>query len=225
MQLEQNFDKLRSRAHQPLTEVHVRQRPPSRSAVFVLHGHVSGMKAIRPGHPLKCFTAVEIAFFAETYGMTDEQVLRELMAAGLDSLPGGGAEIFCRRVRKKICPRQGDADRYLSIHRLAHRLGMRSNVTMLYGHIETMEERVDHMMRARALQDETAGSRRSIPARVSSRQQPDAKLARRRLASDTCACTRCAPDAATTSRSSRGVLDLRPGVVDCAMALWFARRS
>jgi aminodeoxyfutalosine synthase len=99
---------------------------------------------------------VEIAFFAETYGMTDEAVLRALMVAGLDSLPGGGAEIFAERVRRKICHDKADADRYLAIHRLAHGLGMKTNVTMLYGHIETMAERVDHMLRVRALQDETA---------------------------------------------------------------------
>src|SRR5437899_6867967 len=87
------------------------------------------------------------------------------MAAGLDSLPGGGAEIFAARVRKKIAndPNKCDADRYLSVHRLSHRLGMRCNVTMLYGHIETAEERVDHMLRARALQDETGGFQAFIP--------------------------------------------------------------
>src|SRR5204862_6266205 len=106
---------------------------------------------------------VEIACFADTYGMTDEQVLRELQAAGLDSLPGGGAEVFAERVRKKICDDKCGADRYLSIHRLAHRLGMRTNITMLYGHIETHEERVDHMLRARALQDDTGGLQAFIP--------------------------------------------------------------
>src|SRR4026207_2055404 len=122
-----------------------------------------GFKRIRPDIHLKCFTAVEIAFFADLYGKTDEQVLRELMAAGLDSLPGGGAGIFAARGRHKICPDKCGTDRYLDIHRLAHRLGMPSNVTMLYGHIETAEERVDHMLRARALQDETGGFQAFIP--------------------------------------------------------------
>ncbi|HEY2911712.1 MAG TPA: aminofutalosine synthase MqnE, partial [Gemmataceae bacterium] len=79
------------------------------------------------------------------------------------SLPGGGAEIFAERVRRKICHDKADTDRYLSIHRIAHGLGLRSNVTMLYGHIETMEERVDHMLRSRALQDETGGFQAFIP--------------------------------------------------------------
>jgi aminodeoxyfutalosine synthase len=122
-----------------------------------------GFKQIRPDVHLKCFTAVEIAFFADLYGMSDEQVLRELMAAGLNSLPGGGAEIFAERVRRKIAHDKCGTERYLDIHRTAHRLGLRSNVTMLYGHIETSEERVDHMLRARALQDETEGFQAFIP--------------------------------------------------------------
>jgi aminodeoxyfutalosine synthase len=85
------------------------------------------------------------------------------MAAGLDSIPGGGAEIFAERVRRKICHDKADADRYLAIHRTAHRLGLPSNVTMLYGHIETFAERVDHLLRVRALQDETGGLNAFIP--------------------------------------------------------------
>ena len=163
MSLEQVLDKLRARAHQPLTEVHiVNGLHPGLPFAYYLD-LLRGLKQIRPDVHLKCFTAVEIAFFADTYGMTDETVLRELMAAGLNSLPGGGAEIFAERVRRKICHDKADADRYLAIHRVAHGLGLRSNVTMLYGHIETMEERVDHMLRARALQDETAGFQAFIP--------------------------------------------------------------
>ncbi|MCY4121760.1 MAG: aminofutalosine synthase MqnE [Acidobacteria bacterium] len=163
MSLEQAWDKLRERAHQPLTEVHVvNGLHPDLPWDYYLE-LLRGFKRIRPDIHLKCFTAIEIAFFSELYGMTDEQVLRDLMDAGLDSLPGGGAEVFSERVRRKICHDKADADRYLAIHRLAHRLGMRSNVTMLYGHIETDEERVDHMLRARALQDETGGFQAFIP--------------------------------------------------------------
>ena len=163
MSHEQAWDKLRERADQPLTEVHVvNGLHPDLPWDYYLE-LLRGFKRIRPDIHLKCFTAVEIAFFAGLYGMTDEQVLRDLMDAGLDSLPGGGAEVFAERVRRKICHDKADADRYLAIHRLAHRLGMRSNVTMLYGHIETDEERVDHMLRARALQDETGGFQAFIP--------------------------------------------------------------
>jgi aminodeoxyfutalosine synthase len=163
MSLEQAWDKLRQRRNQPLTEIHI---------VNGLHPDLPweyytellrGFKRIRADVHLKCFTAVEIAFFADLYSKTDEQVLRELMDAGLDSLPGGGAEIFAERVRRKIAHDKCGTERYLDIHRTAHRLGMKSNVTMLYGHIETAEERVDHMLRARALQDETAGFQAFIP--------------------------------------------------------------
>ncbi|MEP7306507.1 MAG: aminofutalosine synthase MqnE [Acidobacteriota bacterium] len=163
MSLDDAWGKLRQRANQALTEVHVVNGLHPDLPFEYYTELLSGFKRIRPSIHLKCFTAVEIAFFADLYGKTDEQVLRELMAAGLDSLPGGGAEIFAERVRKKICHDKCGTDRYLDIHRLAHGLGMRSNVTMLYGHIETMEERVDHMLRARALQDETGGFQAFIP--------------------------------------------------------------
>ena len=163
MSLEQAWDKLRERAHQPLTEIHVvNGLHPDLPFDYYLE-MLRGFKRIRPGIHLKCFTAVEIAFFADLYKMSDEEVLRQLQAAGLDSLPGGGAEIFAERVRRKICHDKCGADRYLAIHKLAHGLGMRTNVTMLYGHIETKEERVDHMMRARDLQDESGGLQAFIP--------------------------------------------------------------
>jgi aminodeoxyfutalosine synthase len=163
MSLEEAWDKLRSRANQPLTEVHIVNGLHPDLPFSYYTELLAGMKRVRPGIHLKCFTAVEIAFFADLYGMTDEQVLRELMAAGLDSLPGGGAEIFAERVRRKICHDKCGSDRYLEIHGTAHRLGLRTNVTMLYGHIETMEERVDHMLRCRTLQDETGGFQAFIP--------------------------------------------------------------
>ncbi|HZJ33812.1 MAG TPA: aminofutalosine synthase MqnE [Vicinamibacterales bacterium] len=163
MSLEEAWDKLRQRANQPLTELHIVNGLNPHLPFSYYTELLRGFKRIRPGIHLKCFTAVEIAYFADLYKMTDEQVLSELIDAGLDSLPGGGAEIFAERVRKKICHDKADADRYLSIHRIAHQLGLKTNVTMLYGHIETMEERVDHMMRSRALQDETGGFQAFIP--------------------------------------------------------------
>src|SRR3954464_6398469 len=163
MSLDEVWDKLRKRADQPLTEIHVVNGLHPDLPFGYYTELLRGFKKIRPDIHLKCFTAVEIAFFADLYGMTDEQVLRELMAAGLDSLPDGGAEIFAERVRRKMGHEKCGSDRYLEIHRTAHRLGMRTNVTMLYGHIETSEERVDHMMRARALQDDTGGFQAFIP--------------------------------------------------------------
>ena len=163
MSVEQILAKLRQRAGEPVTEVHIVNGLHPGLPFSYYTDLLSGLKKVRPGIHLKCFTAVEIAFFADHYGKTDTQVLQELKAAGLDSLPGGGAEIFAPRVRQKICHDKCDGPRYLSIHRIAHGLGMRTNVTMLYGHIETMEERVDHLMQTRALQDETGGLQAFIP--------------------------------------------------------------
>jgi aminodeoxyfutalosine synthase len=163
MTLEQVFAKLRQRAHEPLTEIHIVNGLHPELPFSYYTDLLRGLKAIRPDVHLKCFTAVEIAYFADLYKMSDEQVLGELMDAGLNSLPGGGAEIFAARVRRKICHDKCGTDRFLAIHRTAHGLGMRTNVTMLYGHIETMEERVDHMKRVRDLQDETRGFQAFIP--------------------------------------------------------------
>jgi aminodeoxyfutalosine synthase len=163
MSLEQAWRKLEDRASEPITEVHIVNGLHPGLPFSYYTDLLAGFKRLRPAIHLKAFTAVEIAFFADTYGLTDEAVLRALMAAGLDSLPGGGAEVFAERVRRKICHDKCDGDRWLAIHRLAHGLGMRSNVTMLYGHIETADERVDHMLRARALQDETGGFQAFIP--------------------------------------------------------------
>ena len=163
MSVHQILNKLRQRAGEPVTEVHIVNGLHPGLPFSYYTDLLSGLKQVRPGIHLKCFTAVEIAFFADHYGKTDTQVLQELKAAGLDSLPGGGAEIFAARVRQKICHDKCDGPRYLAIHRIAHGLGMRTNVTMLYGHIETMEERVDHLLQTRALQDETGGLQAFIP--------------------------------------------------------------
>jgi aminodeoxyfutalosine synthase len=124
---------------------------------------LSGFKRIKPDIHLKCFTGVEIHFFAQHYGMTYQTVLERLRSAGLDSLPGGGAEIFHPEVRARIAHDKATADEWLEVHRVAHRLGMRTNATMLYGHIETFDHRVDHLCRLRDLQDETRGLRAFIP--------------------------------------------------------------
>src|SRR3954453_5551007 len=126
MSLDEAWDKLRKRSNQPLTEVHVVNGLHPDLPFSYYTDLLIGFKRIRPGIHLKCFTAVEIAFFADLYGMSDEQVLRQLMEAGLDSLPGGGAEIFAGRVRGKIPPDKCGTARSLDIHRLAHRLGIRS---------------------------------------------------------------------------------------------------
>jgi len=124
---------------------------------------LQSLKAALPKVHLKCFTGVEIHFFAEKYNLSNEEVLNRLMAAGLDSMPGGGAEIFHPDVREEICPGKATADQWIEVHRTAHRLGLKTNATMLYGHVETYAHRVDHMRRLRDLQDETQGFQTFIP--------------------------------------------------------------
>jgi aminodeoxyfutalosine synthase len=112
---------------------------------------------------LKAWTAVEINWFTHLTKSSVRQVLSELKEAGLGSLPGGGAEIFHPEVRDKICEHKADARNWIEIHRTAHELGLRSNATMLYGHIENAYHRVDHLIRLRELQDETRGFQTFIP--------------------------------------------------------------
>jgi aminodeoxyfutalosine synthase len=123
------------------------------------------LRAEHPGVALKAFTAIEIAYFAELTGKSLHDVLSELKDAGLAMLPGGGAEVFADRVRYKVCRDKADADRWFEVHATAHALGIPTNCTMLYGHIETLEERVDHLLRLRALQDRTKGLLSYIPLR------------------------------------------------------------
>jgi len=163
MPLDESVESVLRRKGSGITEVHI---------VNGLHPdlpwshYVEVVRRLRQGWPelaVKAYTAVEIHFFAEKFGMSYEQVLRELVAAGLTTLPGGGAEIFAPRVRRKLCDDKATGDQWLEVHRVAHRLGVKSNATMLYGTIETLEERVDHMARLRALQDETGGFQVFIP--------------------------------------------------------------
>lgn len=115
------------------------------------------LKTNLPHIHLKAFTAVEITYFAKIAGKSIREVLQELQQAGLNSMPGGGAEILSDRVREELCPNKATAAEWLEVARTAHGLGIRSNASMLYGHIETYEERVDHLLALRNLQDDTAG--------------------------------------------------------------------
>ncbi len=117
----------------------------------------------RPRLHLKAYTGVEWDWFARLTGRTTRDLLAEFKAAGLGSLPGGGAEIFHPEVRDKICEHKADADSWLRIHREAHELGLRSNATMLYGHIEETRHRIDHLCKLRELQDATSGFQTFIP--------------------------------------------------------------
>ena len=109
------------------------------------------------------FSPTEIAFFADHFGLSDREVLERLREAGLGSLPGGGAEILVDRVRRELSPKKATADRWLSVCRTWHRMGGRGSATMMFGHIETPEERIEHLQRIRDLQDETGGFTSFIP--------------------------------------------------------------
>jgi aminodeoxyfutalosine synthase len=116
-----------------------------------------------PGIHIKAFTAVEIDYFSKISGKGLSDVLKELKSSGLDSMPGGGAEIFSARVRDRICPEKISGKRWLDIMDKAHRAGIRSNATMLYGHLENYRHRIEHMSKLRELQDRTGGFQAFIP--------------------------------------------------------------
>ena len=122
-----------------------------------------GIKQVRRDIHVKAFTAVEIHFFHKLYRKSLDEVLAELKEAGLDSMPGGGAEIFAADTRRKIIRGKANREEWLEVMRRAHRLGIPTNATMLYGHVESVEERVDHLLDLRALQDETGGFVTYIP--------------------------------------------------------------
>ncbi len=124
---------------------------------------LSAIKEAFPEAHIKAFTCVEIHHLSEISGKSVEEVLRELQAAGLSCIPGGGAEVFSERVRQRLYPEKISAERWLEIARTAHRLGIPTNATMLYGHLETLEERVEHLVRLREVQDETGGFLCFIP--------------------------------------------------------------
>src|SRR5438093_3016693 len=124
---------------------------------------ISGLKERFPQVHLKAFTMVEVAYLAKRAKLSIRETLQRLKQAGVDSLPGGGAEIFTDRVRHVICDHKIDGDQWLETARTAHQIGLKSNATMLYGHIETDEDRVDHLLKLRTLQDETGGFQTFIP--------------------------------------------------------------
>jgi aminodeoxyfutalosine synthase len=133
---------------------------------LTLDWYVTALRGLKERFPqvhLKAFTMVEIAFLARRTKISVGETLERLIAAGVDSLPGGGAEIFSERVRRIICDHKIDGNEWLEVARQAHKLGLKSNCTMLYGHIENDEDRVDHLVRLRQLQDETGGLVTFIP--------------------------------------------------------------
>ncbi len=124
---------------------------------------VSEIKNVFPYIYIKAFTAVEIDYFSKISGLGLIETLKKLKEHGLDTMPGGGAEVFSSSVRKKLCPEKISGERWLEVHETAHEMGIKTNATMLYGHVESYEDRVDHLLRLRELQDRTGGFQAFIP--------------------------------------------------------------
>ncbi len=148
---------------QPVTEVHIVGGVHPKMNLEFFADVLRKIKVHRPSLHIKGFTAVELDYMFRKAKMSNEEGLTYLKNAGLDSLPGGGAEIFDQEVREKICADKVDTNGWLAIHEAAHKLGMHSNATMLYGHIENYSHRIDHMSRLRHLQDKTGGFNTFIP--------------------------------------------------------------
>ena len=163
MALEEAFETAASGYSEAVTEFHiVGGLHPDLPLEYFLD-LISGLKQRFPQVHLKAFTMVEVAYLAKRSKLTILETLEKLKAAGVDSLPGGGAEIFADRVRHIICDHKIDGGQWLETARLAHKLGLKSNATMLYGHVENDEDRVDHLLKLRELQDETKGFQTFIP--------------------------------------------------------------
>jgi len=161
--VEEVLAKAREGVEQGATEIHIVGGEHPSLAYESIRAMISGIRGFAPAAHIKAFTASEVVHFAEAERVPVEHVLGDLKAAGLDSLPGGGAEILAARVREQVCPAKISGERWLEVHQLAHRLGLKTNATMLYGHVETYEDRVDHLLRLRQAQDATGGFQAFIP--------------------------------------------------------------
>ena len=163
MSKEQMLNIVKSYDGKPVTEVHIVGGVHPKMNLEFFAELLREIKTHRPALHIKGFTAVELDYMFRKAKMTVEEGLKYLNDAGLDSLPGGGAEIFHPEIRKQICEDKVDGDGWLAIHEAAHKLGMHSNATLLYGHIEKYGHRIDHMKRLRDLQDKTGGFNTFIP--------------------------------------------------------------
>ena len=161
--VEEVVAKAREAVEQGATEIHIVGGENPALPYSSIRAMVAGVRESAPGVHIKAFTASEIACFAGMEKTTPEEILRDLKSVGLDSMPGGGAEIFEAGVRARVCPAKISGEEWLAIHRTAHGLGLRTNATMLYGHVESYVDRVDHMLRLRETQDATGGFQAFIP--------------------------------------------------------------
>ncbi len=161
--IEEMLEIARTYVGRGITEVHiVGGVHPDHGLEFYLE-LIAGVKSILPEATVKAFTAVELADMIERANLSYSEGLQRLRDAGMEAIPGGGAEIFDEELRAQICPDKGSTKVWLEMHRTAHELGIKSNATILYGHMESLEQRIDHLERLRDLQDQTGGFNAFIP--------------------------------------------------------------
>ena len=163
LSIDQMMDMVKGYDGKPVTEVHIVGGVHPKMDLYYFIDLLKKIKAHRPDLHIKGFTAVELDYMFRKAKVSIEEGMRLMHEAGLDSLPGGGAEIFAPEIREQICSDKVDGAGWLHIHKTAHLLGMHTNATMLYGHIEKYEHRIDHMEQLRKLQDETGGFNTFIP--------------------------------------------------------------
>ena len=174
--IDQMVEQVKARAKSGATEVHiVGGVHPDHSLDFYLE-LIEKIHQIMPQTAIKAFTAIELAYMIKSSGLDIESGLRKLIDAGMMAIPGGGAEIFNDEIRRKICGEKGSAEEWLEVHRTAHKLGLKTNATILYGHIESIDDRIDHLLKLRELQDETGGFSAFIPLKYRSRHNSMAEI-------------------------------------------------
>ena len=176
LSVEEAADALLKRIDEPIREIHmvggINPKLPFEYYIDLL----KTIKRIRPNVTIKAFTAVEIDHIAGISGLSLKETIEKLKAVGLEMIPGGGAEVMSNRVRAKLFPKKISHDRWLEVMTKVHEAGLTSNATMLYGHIETIEERVQHLMRLRSLQDSTGGFTAFVPLAFHSKNTPMSDL-------------------------------------------------
>ncbi|MBO5463911.1 MAG: aminofutalosine synthase MqnE [Alistipes sp.] len=163
MSMEQVEELVRSFEGSGVTEVHIVGGVHPERDIYYYCDMIRRVRAILPDVAVKAFTAIELSYMIRKAGLSVEEGLKLLIDAGMVAIPGGGAEIFDEKIRAEICPDKGSTAEWFEVHEAAHRLGIKTNATILYGHIEGLEHRVDHLMRLRNLQDKTGGFNAFIP--------------------------------------------------------------
>ncbi len=182
--MEEMLDIARGYMGSDVTEVHIVGGVHPRHDLYFFEELIREIRKILPSVAIKAFTAVELRYMIIKAGLTPREGLQRLIAAGMSAIPGGGAEIFAEAVRSKICPEKCSGEEWLEMHGEAHRLGIKTNATMLYGHIETLDDRLDHLDKLRQQQDATGGFNAFIPLKFRSRNNELSYLGERSVVED-----------------------------------------